>query len=71
MYAFCSMKGYPGHFWLCYQLGADKPKGSWGFKVCPKKYEMRGQPYPDMQSLKNGFKMLAATKAGAALPLRR
>jgi transcription elongation factor SPT6 len=71
MYAFCSMKGYPGHFWLCYQLGADKPKGAWNFKVCPKKYEMRGQPYPDMQSLKNGFKMLAATKAGAALPLRR
>jgi transcription elongation factor SPT6 len=59
MYAFCSMPKYPGHFWLCFQLGDNKPKGAWPFKISPGKFEMRGHAYGDMISLKNGFKMLA------------
>jgi transcription elongation factor SPT6 len=76
MYAFCSMPKYPGHFWLCFQLGHDKPKGAWPFKVSPGKFEMRGQPYGDMMMLKNGFKMFiqsgAAARAvgGGAIPRR-
>ncbi|KAF2030272.1 transcription elongation factor Spt6 [Setomelanomma holmii] len=76
MYAFCSMPRYPGHFWLCFQLGDGKPKGAWPFKVQPGNFEMRGQRYPDMMTLKNGFKMFiqsgAAARAagGGAIPRR-
>ena len=69
------MPRYPGHFWLCFQLGHDKPKGAWPFKVSPDKFEMRGQPYPDMMTLKNGFKMFiqsgAAARGGGAPLVRR
>ncbi|EAT86717.2 transcription elongation factor Spt6 [Parastagonospora nodorum] len=75
MYAFCSMPKYPGHFWLCFQLGHEKPKGAWPFKISPGKFEMRGHAYGDMVSLKNGFKMLArvagtGAAAGGAIPRR-
>lgn len=65
MYAFCSMPRYPGHFWLCYQLGADKPKGAMPFKVVPSAFQMRGAPYGDLVTLKNGFKMLVQSGAAA------
>jgi transcription elongation factor SPT6 len=74
MYAFCSMPRFPGHFWLCFQLGYDKPKGAWPFKVSPGRFEMRGKEYPDMMTLKNGFKMFiqsgAAARAGGAMAKR-
>ncbi|KAH9875754.1 hypothetical protein IAQ61_003218 [Plenodomus lingam] len=58
MYAFCSMPKYPGHFWICYQMGADAPRGAWPIKVVPNAYELQKHIYPDMVALKNGFKML-------------
>ncbi|KAF1917757.1 SH2 domain-containing protein [Ampelomyces quisqualis] len=70
MYAFCSMPKYPGHFWLCFQLGYEKPKGAWPFKISPGKFEMRGHAYGDMVSLKNGFKMLARVAGTNAIPRR-
>ncbi|KAH7412051.1 SH2 domain-containing protein [Phaeosphaeria sp. MPI-PUGE-AT-0046c] len=72
MYAFCSMPKYAGHFWLCYQLGYEKPKGAWPFKISPGKFEMRGHAYGDMVSLKNGFKMLARVQgsSSSAIPRR-
>lgn len=66
MYAFCSMPKYPGRFWLCFQLGANKPKGAWGFKVAPGKFEMNGSEYGDMRILKNGFKMYVGSLAAKA-----
>ncbi|CAO2650067.1 Nn.00g013590.m01.CDS01 [Neocucurbitaria sp. VM-36] len=65
MYAFCSMPRYPGHFWICFQMGANKPKGAWGLKVVPNAYELQKNLYPDMLALKNGFKILMQTGAGA------
>lgn len=75
MYAFCSMPRYPGHFWICFQMGADKPKGAWGLKVTPLAFELQKHSYPDMVALKNGFKILigaaaAARSAQAAIPRR-
>lgn len=68
MYAFCSMPRYPGHFWLCYQLGKDKPKGAWPLKVVPGAFELRGATYNDMIVLKNGFKMLVQSGAAGRPP---
>lgn len=65
MYAFCSMPRYPGHFWICFQMGYNKPKGAWPIKVVPNAFELQKNKYPDMLALKNGFKMLMQTGAGA------
>ncbi|KAJ4326269.1 Transcription elongation factor spt6 [Neodidymelliopsis sp. IMI 364377] len=75
MYAFCSMPKHPGYFWICFQMGDNKPKGAWGIKVVPNAFELHKNAYPDMVALKNGFKLLiqsgaAARPQGGAVPRR-
>ncbi|KAI5290141.1 Transcription elongation factor spt6, partial [Ascosphaera acerosa] len=57
-YAFCLDTKHPGYFHLCFQAGPKSPVGSWAVKVIPQGYELRRNPYPDMMSLCNGFKLL-------------
>jgi transcription elongation factor SPT6 len=71
MYAFCAMPKYPGYFWLCYKAGLYGPSGAWPIKVIPNAFELDKHMYPDILSLKNGFKMVFSAKhpgnpAGAA-----
>ncbi|KAI9714051.1 MAG: Transcription elongation factor spt6 [Bogoriella megaspora] len=58
MYAFCINPKFPGHFFLCFKAGRDAPLASWPVKIIPNAFELRGNPYPDMRNLKNGFKVL-------------
>ncbi|KAF2133834.1 transcription elongation factor Spt6 [Dothidotthia symphoricarpi CBS 119687] len=71
MYAFCSMPKHPGHFWICFQMGDNAPKGAWGIKVVPNAFELQKNLYPNMMALKNGFKMLIGAKAAQANGPRR
>lgn len=64
MYAFCAMPRYPGYFWLCFRAGADSKPGAWPVKVIPNAFELNKHAYPDMTSLKNGFKLLFSSKTG-------
>jgi len=56
MYAFCINTKFPGYFDLCFKAGQDAPLCSWPVKVIPNAFELVKNPYPDMRSLKNGFK---------------
>merc|ERR1711881_6922 len=62
MYAFCINREYPGYFNLCFKPAPNVAVQTWPVKVIPGGFEMRKNSYPDMQSLKNGFKMLVATR---------
>lgn len=59
------MPRHPGYFWICFQMGADKARGAWPIKIVPNAFELQKNLYPDMLALKNGFKMLMQTGAGA------
>ncbi|KAK8211196.1 putative transcription elongation factor SPT6 [Phyllosticta paracitricarpa] len=64
MYAFCLCPQYPGYFYLCFKAGRDAPFQAWPVKIIPNAFELQKNMYPDMRSLKNGFKLLYAnTKA--------
>jgi len=65
MYAFCSMPKYPGHFWICYQMGDGAPRGAWPIKIVPHAFQLQKHNYPDMVALKNGFKMLMSSQPRA------
>lgn len=75
MYAFCAMPKYPGYFWLCYQAGQTGPTGAWPVKVVPNAFELEKNAYPDVTSLKNGFKLVFGSKhpggGGGRPPNRR
>ncbi|KAF2748415.1 transcription elongation factor Spt6 [Sporormia fimetaria CBS 119925] len=58
IYAFCAHPKYPGHFWLCYRGGLKGPHGAFPFRVVPNAFELEKHQYPDLTSLKNGFKLL-------------
>ncbi|EME46706.1 hypothetical protein DOTSEDRAFT_70645 [Dothistroma septosporum NZE10] len=58
MYAFCINPQYPGYFYCCFKAGQHAPHGHWPVKVIPNGFELKGQRYPDMRALKNGFKIL-------------
>ena len=60
MYAFCLNSKYPGYFFLCFKAGQHAPLANWPVKVVPKGFELKGNKYPDMRGLKNGFKVLFA-----------
>ncbi|KAK3679052.1 Transcription elongation factor spt6 [Recurvomyces mirabilis] len=60
MYAFCLNTKYPGYFLLCFKAGGDAPLANWPVKVIPNAFELKGNKYPDMRALKNGFKLLFA-----------
>ncbi|KIW08794.1 uncharacterized protein PV09_00728 [Verruconis gallopava] len=60
MYAFCINREYPGYFNLCFKPAPNVDVITWPVKVIPGGFEMKKNSYPDMQSLKNGFKMLVA-----------
>ncbi|KAF2020308.1 transcription elongation factor Spt6 [Aaosphaeria arxii CBS 175.79] len=62
MYAFAPMPKYPGHFWLCYKAGQKANPGAWPIKVIPNAFELEKHAYPDLISLKNGFKLLFGSK---------
>jgi transcription elongation factor SPT6 len=62
MYAFCINREYPGYFNLCFKPAPNVPVVTWPVKVVPNGFEMKKNQYPDMQSLKNGFKMLVSTQ---------
>lgn len=67
MYAFCINPQYPGYFFLCFKAGQSAELASWPVKVVPNAFELRGNKYPDMRALKNGFKLLFAS-AGPGRP---
>lgn len=58
MYAFCMNKEYPGYFYLCFKAGQHAPLANWAVKVIPQGFELKGNKYPDVRALKNGFKVL-------------
>ncbi|CAI6342465.1 unnamed protein product [Periconia digitata] len=70
MYAFCSIPKYPGHFWLCFQAGDKMKPGGWPVKVIPNAFQMHNNVYPDMSSLKNGFKLMYKAKQQSAAAAR-
>lgn len=60
MYAFCVNPKHPGYFDLCFKAGHAAPLSHWPVKVIPFGFELRGNKYPDMRALKNGFKTVFA-----------
>ncbi|OCK83182.1 transcription elongation factor-like protein spt6 [Lepidopterella palustris CBS 459.81] len=58
MYAFCINPKFPGFFYLCYKAGQTAPLGNWPVKIVPNAFELQRHQYPDMNALKNGFKLL-------------
>lgn len=68
MYAFAPMPKYPGYFWLCFQAGQDARPGAWAIKIIPNAFELEKHAYPDLNSLKNGFKLLFGSKNAGAKP---
>ncbi|KAF2119350.1 transcription elongation factor-like protein spt6 [Lophiotrema nucula] len=66
MYVFCANPKYPGYFWLCYRAGKEARPGAWPVKIIPSAFEMEKSQYPDLPSLKNGFKMLFQSKMSQA-----
>ncbi|KAK0252691.1 Transcription elongation factor spt6 [Friedmanniomyces endolithicus] len=58
MYAFCLNPKYPGYFSLCFKAGQNAPLANWPVKVIPNAFELKGNKYPDMRALKNGFKVV-------------
>ncbi|KAK3621276.1 Transcription elongation factor spt6 [Elasticomyces elasticus] len=58
MYAFCLNPKYPGYFYLCFKAGQNAPLANWPVKVIPNAFELKGNKYPDMRALKNGFKVV-------------
>jgi transcription elongation factor SPT6 len=70
MYAFCINPKYPGYFFLCYKAGQAASLGAWPVKVLPRGFELQSSQYPDMKSLKNGFKMqMQAAMQGGGRPM--
>lgn len=62
MYAFCLNAKYPGYFYLCFKAGQNAPLSNWPVKVIPAGFELKGNKYPDVRALKNGFKLLFANQ---------
>jgi transcription elongation factor SPT6 len=58
MYAFCINPKYPGYFYLCFKAAQEAPLANWPVKIIPNAFELQRHAYPDMRSLKNGFKLL-------------
>ncbi|CAK1356684.1 unnamed protein product [Cercospora beticola] len=63
MYAFCLNRQYPGYFYLCFKAGFNAPLAHWAVKVIPQGFELRGNKYPDVRALKNGFKLIMSNMA--------
>ncbi|KAI1332724.1 transcription elongation factor SPT6 [Xylariaceae sp. FL0255] len=57
IYMFCIDSKHPGYFCLCFKASRNSPINTWPVKVVPNAFEMRGNPYPDMRALCNGFKL--------------
>ncbi|KAJ5885265.1 Transcription elongation factor spt6 [Penicillium taxi] len=57
-YVFCINPKYPGYFYLCFKAGEHARLQHWPVKVIPQGYELQKNPYPDMQALCNGFKLM-------------
>ncbi|KAJ5162401.1 Transcription elongation factor Spt6 [Penicillium capsulatum] len=57
-YAFCINGKYPGYFYLCFKAGEHSRLQNWPVKVIPQGFELQKNPYPDMQALCNGFKLM-------------
>jgi len=57
-YAFCINPKYPGYFYLCFKAGENSRLQNWLVKVIPQGFELQKNPYPDMQALCNGFKLM-------------
>ena len=70
MYAFCSIPKYPGYFWLCFQAGDKVKPGACSVKVIPNAFQMENNVYPDMASLKNGFKLMFKARQQKAAAAR-
>ncbi|KAJ5910219.1 Transcription elongation factor Spt6 [Penicillium tannophilum] len=57
-YAFCINPKHPGYFYLCFKAGEHSRLQNWPVKVIPQGFELQKNPYPDMQALCNGFKLM-------------
>ncbi|KAF2084298.1 transcription elongation factor spt6 [Saccharata proteae CBS 121410] len=69
-YAFCINTQYPGYFHMCFKAGLTAPPGHWPIKIIPGAYEMRGNQYPSMKALKNGFKLMVTSEQAKAAQKR-
>lgn len=66
MYAFCMNTEYPGYFHLCFKAGYKAPHATWPVKVIPQGFELKGNKYPDVRALKNGFKTIIQNQGAQA-----
>ncbi|KAJ5337051.1 Transcription elongation factor Spt6 [Penicillium brevicompactum] len=57
-YSFCINPKYPGYFFLCFKAGEHARLQNWPVKVIPQGFELQKNPYPDMNALCNGFKLM-------------
>ena len=58
MYNFYLDREHPGYFAMCIKPGFHAKHIQWPVKIVPGAFELRGNEYPDMRALKNGFKTL-------------
>lgn len=56
IYAFCINPKKPGCFHMCFKSGQQGPLNDVQVRVIPNAFELNKSVYPDMRSLKNGFK---------------
>ena len=69
MYQFCLNREKPGYFHLMFKAGQKAKITDWPVKVVREGYELRGQQYPDMRGLCNGFKLLFGNMASTQAAL--
>jgi transcription elongation factor SPT6 len=69
MYQFCLNRERPGYFHLVFKAGQKAKLQDWSVKIIPNGFELRGQQYPDMRGLTNGFKLLFGNMVGTQAAL--
>lgn len=69
MYQFCLNRDKPGYFHLVFKAGQKAKIMDWPVKIIPNGFELRGQGYPDMRGLCNGFKLLFGNMVGTQAAL--
>ncbi|KAK5101979.1 Transcription elongation factor spt6 [Lithohypha guttulata] len=67
MYQFCINRERPGNFHLCFKAGQKAKLMDWQVKIIPQGFQLMNQPYPDMRSLCNGFKLIFGNMQNAAM----
>ncbi|KAI9713674.1 MAG: Transcription elongation factor spt6 [Chrysothrix sp. TS-e1954] len=64
MYNFYINREHPGYFNMCIKPGYKAAHLVWPVKIVPGAFELKGNEYPDVRALKNGFKTLWEVEKG-------